>query len=176
MKARWWMALIFTAAAWAAEPAIEFVGVIGSAQKYEVGLRKKDGEVRWTPVGKTFADYTVASYDPKQETVVLTRGTEELRLRLRASKVAAGAAPAAPLTPPQRQAITNNLRQLSAAADQYYLENGKASATYDDLVGPTKYVKQLAPQVGEDYRTIVFAQGKAMELKTPSGETLTYAP
>lgn len=33
----------------------------------------------------------------------------------------------------------------SAVVDQYYLEHGVTTATYDDLVGPDKYIKQIRP-------------------------------
>lgn len=55
----------------------------------------------------------------------------------------------------QEKIIQNNLRMLSAAADQYMLENGAISASYADLVGPNKYIKELAPVMGEDYTRIV---------------------
>lgn len=67
----------------------------------------------------------------------------------------------------QEKAVINNLRQLSAAADQYYLETGKTTATYDDLVGPTKYVRQLNPVAGEDYRTVIFKANTALRVQVP---------
>ncbi len=70
----------------------------------------------------------------------------------------------------QEKAVMNNLRQLSAAADQYYLENGKDAATFDDLVGPqpTKYIKRIAPVDGEDYRKLTFKQGEPLVIFVPS--------
>src|SRR6266704_5268562 len=43
----------------------------------------------------------------------------------------------------QDKAVLNNARQLSAAADQYFLENGGSSVTQGALVGSTNYVKSL---------------------------------
>src|SRR5476649_2687113 len=43
----------------------------------------------------------------------------------------------------QDKAVLNNARQLSAASDQYYLENGVSTVTLSDLIGPTTYVKAL---------------------------------
>src|SRR6185295_1591475 len=57
----------------------------------------------------------------------------------------------------QETAITNNLRQLASAGQQYLLEAGKTSASYSDLVGdgPEKYIKRLRPVAGEDYTKVV---------------------
>lgn len=68
----------------------------------------------------------------------------------------------------QEKAVTNNLRQLSAAADQYYLETGKTSATYADLVGPQKYIRRIDAVVGEDYRTIIFKQNVPLRINVPA--------
>lgn len=67
----------------------------------------------------------------------------------------------------QEKAVLNNLRQLAAAADQYYLEKGVTTATYEDLVGPTKYVRRLNPVDDEDYRTLVFKQGTPLRVMVP---------
>jgi type IV pilus assembly protein PilA len=51
------------------------------------------------------------------------------------------------------KAVLCNLRQLSAAADQYFLENNvRVVPRYEDLVGPTQYIKGLNPVHGENYR------------------------
>lgn len=51
----------------------------------------------------------------------------------------------------QEKAIINNLRQLSGAAQQYFLENGVDTATWDDLVGEGKYIKTIQKVAGETY-------------------------
>jgi type IV pilus assembly protein PilA len=52
----------------------------------------------------------------------------------------------------QEKTIINNLRQLSAAAQQYFLENGTSSANYTtNLVGPTLYIKTINKVAGETY-------------------------
>ena len=76
----------------------------------------------------------------------------------------------------QDKAITNNLRQLAAAADQYYLENGVDSVTYGKLVGPDKYVKQIQPVAGENYRTLKFKQGQPLSVRTSDGRVIRYEP
>ena len=40
---------------------------------------------------------------------------------------------------------------LSAAAQQYFLENGVSVAAWGDLVGPTAYIKTIATVAGETY-------------------------
>jgi type IV pilus assembly protein PilA len=77
----------------------------------------------------------------------------------------------------QEKTVLNNLRQLSAAADQYYLETGTVTAKYDDLVGPDKYIRQLQAIGGEDYRTLVFRQGAALHIVVPTlRKTVHYGP
>jgi len=51
----------------------------------------------------------------------------------------------------QDKAVLNNARQLSAGADQYYLENGVSTVTLSDLLGPTSYVKALNSVANEVY-------------------------
>ncbi|MDQ8207175.1 prepilin-type N-terminal cleavage/methylation domain-containing protein [Coraliomargarita sp. SDUM461003] len=51
----------------------------------------------------------------------------------------------------QTKAITNNLRQLASAADQYFIENGLTEVQTAELVGQDKYVKTLNPVAGETY-------------------------
>ena len=77
-------------------------------------------------------------------------------------------------TASQEKVVMNNLRQLAAAADQYYLETGKKRATYDDLVGPDKYIRQLNPVAGEDYRQIQFEENHPLRVQLPSGQVIRY--
>ena len=74
----------------------------------------------------------------------------------------------------QEKVILNNLRMLSAAADQYYLETGKTSATLADLVGPTKYVRSLQSVTGENYAQLRFALDLPLRLKLPDGRVIQY--
>ena len=43
----------------------------------------------------------------------------------------------------QDKTVLNNARQLSAASDQYFLENGVSSVISANLVGATNYVKVI---------------------------------
>src|SRR5450631_1695406 len=53
----------------------------------------------------------------------------------------------------QDKAVLNNARQLSAAADQFFLENGVSTCASTDLVGATNYVKALNTVASELYPT-----------------------
>lgn len=74
----------------------------------------------------------------------------------------------------QEKAVMNNLRQLSAAADQYYLEHGVQTVTYDALVGPesNKYIKRIVPVMGENYRQLRFRSGEPLRLRLPNGKVI----
>jgi len=74
----------------------------------------------------------------------------------------------------QEKAITNNLRQLASAADQYFLEHGVTTITSAELVGTDSYVKSIDAVAGENYPTNI-TQGT--DLSTDSGAvnvTLTF--
>ncbi len=79
-------------------------------------------------------------------------------------------------TASQEKAVLNNLRQLAAAADQHYLETGTRTATYDQLVGPTKYVRVIQPVAGENYRALRFEQGQALRVRLANGKVVEYKP
>jgi RNA polymerase sigma factor (sigma-70 family) len=83
----------------------------------------------------------------------------------------------APAAPPAADAIAvanrqratlNNLRQISAARDQFLLEYGR-TPTLDELVGETKYIRRLQPVNGEDYSTVSLIRGQIMTVMTPDG-------
>jgi type IV pilus assembly protein PilA len=54
-------------------------------------------------------------------------------------------------TASQDKAVLNNARQLSSAADQYFLETGVSTVTLTDLVSPTSYIKALQTVASEAY-------------------------
>jgi type IV pilus assembly protein PilA len=79
-------------------------------------------------------------------------------------------------TSSQDKAVLNNARQLSAGADQYYLENGVSTVTLSDLLGPTSYVKTLNTVAKETYPA-TFTQGITVTIQSVAGtRTITYAP
>src|SRR5688572_28409726 len=53
----------------------------------------------------------------------------------------------------RERAINNNILQLVAVADQFYLETGKTTASFADIVGATKYAKRIQSVDGETYPT-----------------------
>jgi type IV pilus assembly protein PilA len=76
----------------------------------------------------------------------------------------------------QDKAVLNNARQLSAAADQYYLEYGGSTVAQTMLLGPSNYVKSLNTVAGETYPT-TFQTGSAITITgVASLRTITYAP
>jgi type IV pilus assembly protein PilA len=77
----------------------------------------------------------------------------------------------------QEKTVLNNLRQLSAASDQYYLENGVDHVPYAELVGRDKYIKVINSVSGEDYTRIVFKQGEPLRVFVPSlNRVVEYVP
>src|SRR5437868_13527696 len=58
----------------------------------------------------------------------------------------------------QDKAVLNNARQLAAAADQFYLENGVSTVAQAGLVGSSNYVKALNLVANESY-PVGFTQG-----------------
>ncbi|MEO5957904.1 MAG: sigma-70 family RNA polymerase sigma factor [Opitutaceae bacterium] len=74
-----------------------------------------------------------------------------------------------------QRAMLNNLRQISAARDQFQLENGRPPAL-DELVGDTKYVKRLRSVDGETYNGVSLLPSQLMTAVTPNGVTVTFDP
>lgn len=74
----------------------------------------------------------------------------------------------------QTLAVYNNLRMLSAAADQYYLENGVSSTDFGSLVGPNRLIKSVTPVAGEDYRLLTFRQGLPLTVRLQDGRVISY--
>lgn len=55
----------------------------------------------------------------------------------------------------QNKTITNNLRQVASAADQYFIEEGMTQAVSSDIIGTDLYVKSMPVAVaGEAYSTL----------------------
>jgi type IV pilus assembly protein PilA len=74
----------------------------------------------------------------------------------------------------QDKAVLNNARQLSSAADQYFLESGLSTASVGDLVGPTQYIKALNTIASEVYPSN-FTQATTITVNGVAGtRTITY--
>src|SRR5664280_1223418 len=75
----------------------------------------------------------------------------------------------------QDKTVLNNMRQLGAAADQYFLEFGTSSANLTALVGSSNYIKALNTVANESY-PVSFVQGQTITVSGVGGaRTLTYA-
>jgi hypothetical protein len=73
-------------------------------------------------------------------------------------------------------AVLNNARMLAAAADQYFLETGRSTAAYADLVGTDKFVKAIYTVANEIY-PLNYTQGITISIQGVEGvRTVTYAP
>jgi type IV pilus assembly protein PilA len=55
----------------------------------------------------------------------------------------------------QEKAITNNLRQIGSAAQQYFLEEGVTQVSLTSLVGTGKYINQIETVASETYPTSI---------------------
>jgi type IV pilus assembly protein PilA len=76
----------------------------------------------------------------------------------------------------QDKAVLNNARQLSAASDQYFLENGVSTVLSTNLVGATNYVKAVNTVAGETYPD-GYTQGITITIAGVAGaRTVTYSP
>jgi type IV pilus assembly protein PilA len=76
----------------------------------------------------------------------------------------------------QDKAVLNNARQMAAAADQYYLENGATWADSTSLVGATNYVKALTTVASETYPA-GYTQGITITITgVANARTITYSP
>lgn len=74
------------------------------------------------------------------------------------------------------RAVLNNARQLSAAADQYYMEHGVSLVALTNLVGADKYVRVLETVALEVYPSH-FTQGTTLTVSSIAGaRTVTFAP
>lgn len=74
----------------------------------------------------------------------------------------------------QTKAITNNLRQLASAADQYFLENGATSVASSALVGTSNYIKSVDQVAGETYDGTI-KQGTAISATGGTPGTVSLA-
>lgn len=76
----------------------------------------------------------------------------------------------------QDKAVLNNARQLSAAADQYMLENGVSTAASSQLVGATAYVKAINTVAFEIYPNHFTSAVPITVTNVAGARTITYNP
>ena len=73
----------------------------------------------------------------------------------------------------REKAITNNLRQIPSAGQQYILEEGVSAVPIDDL-DPT-YFTTIDDVAGENYATIsIFDTGDTLVVSTSGGLSVIY--
>ena len=76
----------------------------------------------------------------------------------------------------QDKAVLNNARQLSAGADQYYLENG-VSAVHADRPDRADVLRQGAQLGRQRVYPAGFSQGTTITIGSVAGvRTITYSP
>lgn len=77
----------------------------------------------------------------------------------------------------QDKAVTNNLRQLSNAANQYYLESGHTTVESSVLVGTysTQYLKVVVTVALETYSTNLTQSGPVTAEGVAGIRTITYS-
>lgn len=75
----------------------------------------------------------------------------------------------------QDKAVLNNMRQLGAGADQYFLEAGVTTVAIASLVGSQAYIKALNTVANESY-PLSYVQGQMITVTGIAGSrTLTFA-
>jgi type IV pilus assembly protein PilA len=72
----------------------------------------------------------------------------------------------------QEKTIINNLRQLSSASAQYFLETGKDSVQTTELIGPNGYMRELMVVDGETYPTFITTSDTEIVATLSDGSTL----
>jgi hypothetical protein len=77
----------------------------------------------------------------------------------------------------QIKVVTNNLRELGAAGQQYMLDKGVTEASYTDLVGTDsdRYIRSIAPAADESYQdTVIYQATTQISVSSASFGTVTY--
>lgn len=73
-------------------------------------------------------------------------------------------------------AVVNNARQISAALDTFYVDNGTTTARWADIVGSSKYIKEFQAVAGESYPA-TYTQGEPFTITGIGGHgSLTINP
>jgi hypothetical protein len=74
----------------------------------------------------------------------------------------------------RERAISNNLRQIAAAAELFFLMNGVKKVKLEQLVGSDDYIKKLISVDGEDYSKLDLTAGVTpWKIVSASGITVT---
>lgn len=156
--ARWGIGASYALTLSAAPMNIEFSGLDTSGGTVRVSLTHPETkQSAWLIVGQRFFDCEVRAYNAKKQTLTLARGAETWEIVLATSSTRSAALTAEETERITRQ-VKNNLRQIAAAADQYFLEQGVTTVRLDQLVGPDKYIGELKVGDDEDYSKLKLEQ------------------
>jgi type IV pilus assembly protein PilA len=79
-------------------------------------------------------------------------------------------------TPPSVGSIPENLQILSEAANKFYAEHDTTTTTYEQLVGPEKYIPSIKSIEGEDYRSLLFKKDHPLRLYLKDGRVIVFPP
>lgn len=142
----------------AAPVEIRFTGVDASSDPVHVSLIHPATQERaWVKLGGRFAGCDVRAYDARKNTLRLARGDETWEIRLESAVIAVDTLSDAERAQIEKQ-VTNNLRQLDAAAQQFYLEYAVNTVKFEQLVGtgPNHYIKVVKSADAEDYTKLDF--------------------
>ena len=73
----------------------------------------------------------------------------------------------------REKVVTNNLRQIASAGQQYILETGEPEVKYPQLVGD--YFSEIQPVAGESYEDLVVKEaGGTLTVTMSSGQEVSY--
>ena len=74
----------------------------------------------------------------------------------------------------QDKAILNNARQLASASDQYMLEHGVSSVSYNELVGTTAYIRTIQLIAAETYPEVYTEGAPVIVTNIAGSRTLSF--
>jgi hypothetical protein len=127
-------------------------------------------------------DYTSLVFAKGQRVEVRMADGRVVRFPLGSGKVSQpGAGRPAPEQAPaqgdaQGTSIVENLQILTDAANRYYADHDATSTTFDQLVGPEKYIPSIKSIEGEDYRSLLFKKGHPLRLYLKDGREVVFPP
>jgi len=147
----------------------------------------RPGTTAPTDLGATPISVSSAPARPVIVTVAATRSDVVMPAASAVPAHAPAAAPATASGPPvpansvrqqsRVKAMTNNLRVIGSAAQQFMGEKGVTQASYYDLVGTDtdNYVRSVSPVMGEDYSGIIVSQTDTQVMVVaPDGTMVTF--
>jgi LysM repeat protein len=151
----------------AAEPGIEFTGVLVADGRTKVALTEKaSATTEWVEAGATFKGFTVANYNAKEETITVKKDGQEHRLRLVAEKSASTTVPTAAIAPPPPTPAPLPPATTPAAAPDPALANAASGPVAAPTLQPA-----ASPTTGNTPAPSVAAQ-TASDALTPQSQTV----